>query len=296
MVIAANWHPRVQEPAKDLLIFIRTHVGEIKGVRFIFGKSGGGGSVNDVSHKPDASPALTAPTSGCKKMALVIDGGDTDGWGDLADNMAEDADAVTGFLTGNGFRVQRISQYWDNSHPKIPNGAGGMAASLQQIIQSYGQNLACEPNCCHEFFIHIAAHGNEFGFALKDPTGNGNSDFIFFSDLNLWFAAFPGCIKLIFLIDSCKSGAAINALSGLCARGDCGVTIMTATDAVSYAAGGQGPIDSATEDFMQGTSDLDGDGKSGDLGDRWISMKNQGGGRNPQLFMCPGQTALCSTD
>ena len=53
--------------------------------------------------------------------------------------------------------------------------------------------------------------------------------------------------------------------------------------------------DSATEDFIEGgRKDLDGDGKRGNLGDRWLEMKEQGQeyGSNPQIYPPGGRQFL----
>ncbi|MCC6476354.1 hypothetical protein IT157_04790, partial [bacterium] len=42
--------------------------------------------------------------------------------------------------------------------------------------------------------------------------------------------------------------------------------------------------------------DYDNDGKEGDLGDRWLNLEDENSDYHPQRFMCPGQTAMCSTD
>ena len=55
--------------------------------------------------------------------------------------------------------------------------------------------------------------------------------------------------------------------------------------------------DSITEDFIEGgRKDFDGDGKRGNLGDRWSEMKEQGHyGSNPQIYP-PGGTSISSLD
>jgi hypothetical protein len=76
-----------------------------------------------------------------------------------------------------------------------------------------------------------------------------------------------------------------------------GLTIVTTADEVSSAAAGTGLIDSGTQDFMEATGlDLDADGKRGDFGDRRLRMRSHGPLADPQRWMCPGQTNMCSTN
>jgi hypothetical protein len=119
---------------------------------------------------------------------------------------------------------------------------------------------------------------------------------VFYREVFKTLNAFPRCVKIVVFIDSCQSGGAISALQGLCEGRLCGTTIVTAADAEHSALGPTWLSDSATEDFIEESGDLDGDAKKGDFGDCWQHMKSDGGFLNPQRFMCPGQTSMCSTD
>jgi len=115
--------------------------------------------------------------------------------------------------------------------------------------------------------------------------------------LNQWLSNFLPCVKIIVFLDACHSGAAIPRLEGQCnLRGDCGLTIITTCSADEGTPTGDGLTDSGTEDWSEGTDDLDGDGTEGDLGDRWLNLEYENSSYSPQRYLCPNQTSMCSTD
>lgn len=177
-----------------------------------------------------------------------------------------------------------------------------MFNSLLHTIQRYRDRLTCElgGGCCHELFLYLGAHGDTNGFYLFDANGSGANERINYRELRDMLSGFAECVKIIVFIDACYSGAAIVWLGDLCSSRSyyCGATIVTATDATHEAAGGQGPTDSATQDFLEDAAnqDRDGDQRTGDFGDRWMHMQSQGQDYGPQRFICPGQTSMCSTD
>jgi len=300
-VINASWQPVVEQPGVTPSPFELIDSYEISDVTFYFGEGGGVGHTYDISHKPVAQLP-----GGFSNVGLVFDCGDKKkSWtvGNIADNMAEDADDVQEYLKANGFKVERISQYWGNAHTAFRRTKpGAMRDGLRDIIQGYANGLKCPPkdgSKCHEFFLYISGHGSADGFFIYDPSGNGNSDFVSYLLLTEWLCEILDCVKIVVFIDACYSGGAIKPLEILClGREDCGVTIMTAADDKHTTPGGHGSTDSATEDFIEGADeDYDKDGKEGDLRDRWEEMRRQGQdyGR-PQLKLCEGQKSLCSLD
>jgi hypothetical protein len=279
---------------------------ELGGVTFCFGHRGGAGKNNDISHKSEATKPAAAQPSDCKKVALVLDCGDLDDnkvLGDLADDFADDAKAMKEYLEANGYTVQRISQYWGNGVPALKNSLT-LRADLKKIVEAYADHLKCPEgeDCCHEFFLYISAHGDKSSFHLYDPRGNSLFDRVKYSSLDLWLSKLPSCVKIIIFVDACYSGNAINSLKKVLERCNtevrCGVTIMTSADTQKESPGGDAFSTSATEHFMDGDDeDHDGDGKEGDLNDRYKEMKEElEDDTNPQLKMCPGQTDLCSLD
>ena len=298
-VIDASWQPVVEQAGVTPSPFELIDSYEILDVTFYFGEGSGVGHVNDIKHKEVAQLP-----GGSSNIGLIIDCGDKDKpWtvGDIADNCADDADAIQEYLEANGFTARRISQYWGNSHKYLERTTpGAMRDRLRDIIQAYAKSFKCPPDdaACHEFFLYISGHGNKNGFAIYDASGNGNSDFVYYSELNKWLLDMPSCVKIVVFIDACYSGTAIKQLENLCQGRECGVTIMTAADDKHTTPSGQGPTDSATEDFMEGDDeDYDEDGREGDLYDRWEEMRKQGQGYGyPQIKMCKDQPSLCSLD
>ncbi|MBU7018870.1 MAG: hypothetical protein HXS44_15280 [Theionarchaea archaeon] len=283
-VVDARWSPLILEPGVTPAPFGSIRSYQISGARFCYGEGGGTGSVNDTDHKPDAKPHLTSMMYNC--TALVIDGGDMDSIiHDAADNFAKHADLMKEYLEDNGFDVVRISQYWGNDLPKIrydPNKEDAMNEQLKEIIEGFTSN----PNPPKEFFLYINAHGNEEGFELYDPTGSGRKPrFIFYSDLFESLSKFNKIVNIVIFIDSCYSGGAVDRLKENERIGQrTGLTIITATDNETPASSGE-VVHSATQDFIQGRySDFDEDGRVGDLGDCWISMREQAVLDIPLLF------------
>ena len=288
VVNASGW-PVILEPGVEPTPFTITRSVTIDGISFKGLVGGGTGVINDIPHKVlTPLPDIQVSGNQCenRRFALVIDGGDKDRLFDLADNFAEDADNIAGWLEEKGYQVHRISQYWGNDHPFCTR------QRLVDIVVAYAGKL----KCCDNFFLYIGSHGlNSFSTAepqsasveIYDPTGNGDKSEVRYSNLFNWLNAFPNCAKVTIFIDACFSGNAIPALKRLEDKLS-KVVIITATDANKRAAGGQGLTDSATQDFMQGANkDIDGDGKVGDLGDRVLEMRNQGTGYNPQIYPEP---------
>ena len=266
-VVNASWRPVILEPETTPAPFKFTSFVKIGGMKFIRGMGSGVGMINDISHKPDAKPPQIAPPTAqpdrCqgRRFALVIDAGDKDTpgifGGDVADNMAEDADKIAEWLRSEGFQVQRISQYWDSNHPCIRGGNpqpvrdeqgnivyywdDRLKTNLRNIFAGYARNL----RCCDNFFLYIGAHGNisvhrNVGFfALYDPSGSGNVTVVYYDELRDWLDDFPRCVKFTVFIDACRSGSAISALA-LLRNTHSKVVILTACNKSQSTPSGQG--------------------------------------------------------
>lgn len=247
--------------------------------------------------------AIHVSGTGCKKIALVVDGGDEEAEEKhLADVMADDADAFAGWLSDHQFEVSRRSQSRNHPAPHFPVQGSGPALNLLERIQQIGATeFSCDPDpgCCHEFFLYVGSHGSSTSLSIYDPSGNGDSRLLYYEELFEALAKFPPCVKIVVFIDACYSGVAQNHLPRLCTGRPCGATIVTAVD-VSWTAPGGLPYetDSATQDFLEAEArfDGDGDGKVGDFRDRWMHMKSERGNIVPVPATCPGQSGLCSTD
>jgi hypothetical protein len=310
-VVDASWPPVILQPGVTLTPYSSIRSTVIDDVSFTGLTGSGAGITNSISDKPVTSPPnMTNTTAECgDRLALVIDGGDKDKpWykGDLADNFEKDANSIATWLETNGYRVFRISQYWGNKKDgAIPavNGKNVSSKALEAVFAAFAKNLSC----CDNFFLYIAAHGVEPAimtppipnvppaFKIYSATGDGNHEEIGYDKLCRWLMEFPKCVKVTIFLDVCYSGAAIPYLTGLRDKLS-KVTILTATDDKTEAAGGQS-IDSATEDFMQGADkDNDHDGTKGDLGDRALQMWKEGKGYGAQICKDPAHDTLCDLD
>jgi hypothetical protein len=308
-VIGAQWSPVLNQPGIAPASFHLIAAERINGKSFNYGTGSGIAATQNASQKPDDIVPPAPPSTEdqpCQKLGFVLDFGDGSSWGkgdgSSADNMAESADLVQSFLEGNGFTVKRTSQYSGNTLPGFfPHNGNddAMNTTLRSWILSYASQLGCPcagDRSCHEFFLYISAHGNEHYLELHEPGGPGVTS-VTYNELNIWVTNFLPCVKVILFVDACHSGAAIGRFSNQCnLRGDCGFTMITTCDSTHGTPTGDGLTDSGTEDWSQGTGDLDHDGKEGDLGDRWLNLADENSDYNPQRFLCPNQTSMCSTD
>lgn len=278
----------------------------IDGVKFRYGTGGGsyledpdGDKPGDTLRVSHVQRSLDAP---CKKIGYLFDGGEwSDFWGKQgfsAGAMAENAGLVESFLTENGFTTTRNSQYKGNDIPAIKGG--DIAEKLKNKIQSFASEFECpcegDPPC-HEFFLYLCCHGGDDILSLYEPRDE-NWGYFKYQDLNTWLNVFPPCVKIIVFIDACEAGnAQVHLLPQCDRRADCGFTLIMTCDELHGTPSGLGSTDSGTEDWAEGAGeDYDDDGKEGDLGDRWMSLLDENADYFPLRFMCPGQTAMCSTD
>ncbi len=268
--------------------------------------SGDGGPVDaDYSHK-----AAYEPTSVSKNdekiqrspisIGLVMDAG---GNGDEA--MAEnDADPLGKWLEGEGFEVDRYSQFLGNSH-------GYFETSLQfrKAIRASGTRLKnLGPPAgggCDNYFLYIGGHGTLTDGVPNDGVDvhsvdaanqafNLDYDYILKS-----FNAFPSHVKVTIFVDACYSGQLIGeteTITKLC-KNLCALTLMTSADAASTTAASNGAIDSSTEDFLEGANkNHDGDSNVGDIKDRYQEMAKQKVIGNTMSFHCPECKTWCVLD
>jgi hypothetical protein len=304
---AAQWEPVLQEPGSAPTPFAETAQDVFDGMTFHYGHGGGAWQDEGDAVKPDADTLGPGPVSGepltaCEKKGLVIDCGvDANGYkrNGSASLLADNADLAESFLDDNSFTVQRISQDPSNSLPGLKPDAGhSLYSKFHDIVSSYGESFSCPCDgdpACHEFFLYICAHGSEGLIELNRYDDEGGST-VNYSDLYDWLNAFPSCVKIIVFIDACHSGSAQSDLESLCnTRADCGFTFISTCGAADETPAGF-IIDSGTDDWSQGTDDQDGDGKEGDLGDRWLNLADDNSSHHPQRYMCPGQGSMCSTD
>jgi len=302
----ASWLPEITPPDGHPLLLEVLHSFTLRGTLFRKGKGSGRTTGNPVTHKLTATANIQTPstttTCGGRKFALILDAGDLDGfWCTLADNMADDADGIQTWVAGEGFTITRVSQYWGNGNACIKSSGNTDKAKKQSLkagLKSIFSTFATRLQCCDSFFLYINGHGGrvvsggkelnpkEGYFSLYDPSGDGLSVAVEYDELAAWMAAFPPCVKATVFIDACYSGRSINSLRTIRA-GLSKLIIITACDEDHIVPGGQASWiapDSSTEDFNEGADkDHDGDGKKGDITDRFKEMERQGGSYKPQL-------------
>jgi len=107
---------------------------------------------------------------------------------------------------------------------------------------------------------------------------------IFYDDLiNKFTRNIPPYVNLTIFVSSCYDGCLADTSNQLVSQSItnftssnwCGLTIITSTDNDSKVPCAIG-IDSPTEDFLEASNkDLDGDGKVGDLRDRFMHMREE---------------------
>ncbi len=298
-------YPPEQEPRPFRPVALET----IKGIQCVYGE---GEFAGQPTKELPAGKQADVPPPGCRKTALVFDGGDR-GWFicDTAKEMARDANSIAEWLEGEGWEVIRRSQYRGNAHTYFPSSRGfffrikEIGRDLKETNRREGIDEVT--GCCHEFFLYINARGAETGTDMYNPRDGKYVGYIGYEDVLNELTDFPKNVKFTIFVDACQSGGIIDELEQdaivspepikekLCGR--CGLTILTSTDVIQSAESGKGFYDSGTEDFMEGASrDYDGDGKKGDIHDRFEEMKAQGVDQQPESFHCPEGTSWCSLD
>ena len=107
-------------------------------------------------------------------------------------------------------------------------------------------------------------------------------------------------MKVTVFFDNCYSGTAVSqhqALLDEVAGQLCALTVITSVDGDHSAWAPSAIHDSGTQDFMEGSDeDHDGDGRTGDLRDRFEEMKIQGSWLGPSYYHKPENTSWCSLD
>jgi hypothetical protein len=225
-----------------------------------------------LEQSPQSQPALQkadAFAPACLSWALIIDGGDTRKYpsGDIAAAAAADAVLMDTWLTGRGFHVQRVSQYWDNAIPQPHYLTGAQRASLFDDITKYVNrytNTPTAPGCHHEFFLYISSHGSgsPASFYLFDSFGAGNNQGVLYDALFTRLNAFPTDLKhettVYTMIDACHAGiAAVYArlnfkVNGIAKPGHLALQVVACGDALHTCPGGHSArVNSATQDFIK---------------------------------------------
>lgn len=260
---------------------------------------------NDLNNVPDdAKQASHISVPDCMDSgALVIDGGDLDldlnDDDDLdetgAETMAADADRFADALRKNGYTVRRISQYWNNSHPKImpsPQSISNITkgdekritrrkkqladlhdSTLMTILNKYRESFE---NCLTQEiyegeslnFVRFAfvwrGHANDDEIGIKDPYGGGISLGTEFSEKDAYrglaaeMKKFPECTKFFLFFDGCEVGGAIEHFKKLC-DDHVHVEVVTATDSESNSPVGE-------KDGLDGLGETDAYLNGGDIG------------------------------
>ena len=294
--------PAVQPPRNSILSVsnwpARVWTVDAAGVPYLFdGSLAYPPAEADIEHKQEVAAPPVPPPHECKKVALVIDGGDANGWLSCAASVAKDADTTAAWLESRGFEVQRISQYWGNGHAALardPENPCSMKDQLVDLFDDYVQSLSC-PDCtgpCHEFFFFVEGHGNEDGFSLRDPSGSGDKCTFSWDLLRTQLSRFDDNVKLSVFANSCSCGALITGggdmpMEDLHPTRPNGLTVITGGDDSSTLPSGLWflPEDSAPQDFHEGAGqDYDQDGDTGDFFDRWYQMATESGNAAPQVF------------
>jgi len=302
----------------------------IADINYYFLEGEGGSDPQDISHKNNLSRTYYNNSSMTinkisdikrvkQKIALVVDGGDIKTFtkdlgsfsgyklGNIAKELAEqNADPMVSWLESYNFKVGRTSQYWGNNHPYFKN-----EADFYLILEGHANlfiNQGPPDWGCDEYFLYITAHGGEGILEYHFASGDGNRFYVEYEQIFERLKNFPSYVKITLFIDACHSGSAIkwykNTLIPQICSNSCAFTILTATDTehATMAPGFQD--DSATEDFLEASDkDLDGDGTTGDIQDRYKHMETEGPSRLethkhhfPQYFHCPTGGSWCSTD
>lgn len=330
--VSANERPFIERPGKEPGPFVLQGAEVISDVHFTYITGEGAPELGITETKAQkiapksvkknlvVKSSQTESSNSCKKYALVIDAGDEKlpwwpvvvfsgsyllfkSYKELAEELAKDADDMEKWLRGNGFDdVERYSQYWGNDLPSF-NKKQTFWTKLREIIQMFNSQIPT--HCCHELFIFVAAHGSERGFQLFKKDGSGLLNRISYEHLLRELNKLHYWTKVTLFIAACYSGQAITKRTekmrkDFCNK-HCGLTILTTTDSTHPDIARGYVWDSAVEDFIEFRSnkDLDGDGKIGDLRDRFMEMVSESCLGTPQCDHCPDEpvkTCWCSLD
>lgn len=310
----------VVPPSRPPAPFVPRSRGQVGAVNVWRFQGEGALPVLDVSHKDgtdaESSPAVMelspiSPNRMPISRALVFDAGDGRAFDDRARVMSDGAaEPVTEWLQSEGFSVERRSQWRNNAHRYIKT-----EAALLQLISDEGVNFTAlgrpDGGECDNYFLYMIGHGDHTGLEFYSPAGSLVGDIFYLSVLGA-FESFPDWVKVTIFVDSCESGglrdesntATLGTLQWLCSR-LCALTILTSVDESTPA---QVPyeliedwyaINSATQDFIDGADeDFDGDGKVGDIRDRFENMRREAFDNQPtpDPFHCPDDKSWCVLD
>ena len=290
-VVAAEFLPVVLDPVNPVEPLAVASSTVVQGVPVDF-ISGNTPEPQDISHKPPVQVNLASLTgrralaaAGLLKLGLVFDAGDENGWRSSAEQFAADADSMGGWLQGYGFTVERISQYSGNSHSHI-EGVTDRATTYLEKIDEYKETFenapVPPPGEYHEFVVYVGGHGDEESKSVPVYKADGSArdqskvgNLLSFRALARKLARFPESVRITVFIDACYSGImADEAVDAGLDQRIAGATVITTSDATSYAPTGR-VTDSGTEDFLDDSDlDADGDGVKGDIRDRAQQLRD----------------------
>lgn len=245
----------------------------------------------------DAKSVTSISVPDKPKLALVIDGGDIDGWVTAADNFAADAKAFAERLRKKEFVVRRVSQYWGNSLPKFlppktqvknlyelsrrekkdfDDAINNQFKGLLEKYKTAFENVLQQKDGYVTFDLYISSHGTINEWGLIGPyginyIGNQAHQYNF---LATELKKFPKCTKFKIFIDACNSGSAIEPLSTLC-ESHMAMDIITVTDRKHMSPAGQFN-DSGTQIFLEEQY----------RDDSWEALKEGLSDKNPQRKFC----------
>lgn len=331
--VSANERPFIERPGKEPGPFVLQGAEVISDVHFMYMTGEGGqldigesfdvsemnlnnkkglNSVNKYLQYQKQHQNATNSSNACKKLALVLDGGDHWKWKMLggegielkckALNIAkacyDDAEMIAKWLAGNGFEVTRISNFGGvGVPPGVPSidTSDDFLTQLENLAINFEKN-GCRKDCCHELFIFMTGHGSsentgfiicpKLTYGIIGKSGewkplNPCKLILYYDIFEKLKQVLPSCVKVTLFIDACYSGKAIFSSSYLeqfCEE-HCALTIITSTDrehkSHAFKSAAKAFINFGFGSVEQAKlkKDWDEDGNVGDIRDRCTAME-----------------------
>ena len=299
------WPGLIVRPGVNPSPFTILETFDVNGVQFSHASGEGSPTGEDNSHKSEPDALSKIPVHAFdiqrepRKLAFVIDAGERSGSDRLYDLHTN---PMATWVEGEGFEVIHTSQ--DASNTLRRYASPNSLTSNITAAGAYFTNLG-EPECgCDEFFLYITGHGTRGGHSGIGLVNGNVSQLIRYQDIyDAISNSFPSYVKVTLLFDSCFSGRAIsvfpNTINNLCSN-LCAVTVLAScksTVSTGAPVYGSGVIVSGTQMFTAGANlDHDGDGRRGDLKDRFAEMQGRQTTLESQSFHCPEGGSWCSLD
>jgi len=307
-VVAGNadvyWPGLIERPNATPEPFTVQETIDVNGVQFTYMSGDGFLEGEDNSHKSEPG-SLTKPSYDSmnpmrepRKLAFIIDAGERSGSDRLHDMHTK---PMSDWVEGEGFQSIHTSQDASNPQPRFTSAA--RVSALINQAGAYFTGLG-EPECgCDEFFFYMTGHGNPTGHTSGIGLVNGRvSELVTFQSIySAINNSFPDYVKVTLFFDTCFGGRAISeftaTINTLCGK-LCALTVITTCkESVSTKAPVNGVVKSGTQKFGAGsTLDHDGDGKVGDIQDRYTEMKDKQGALTSKSKHCPEGGSWCSLD